>query len=377
MRSNVHLRWITPSTALRFRTGVSLHSHTLHSREGLDFISQAARRAPLLAGVLRRGESQYLKIHGVPLDLSRGWWTPPLGPHDAWALERSQIHALGMNALVSITDHDNIEAPVSLQILDECKGTPISVEWTIPLPPTFLHIGVHNLPAEEARDLFGSMDLFRRSPKIHELPDLFEALNSRPETLIVLNHPMWDEVGIGATAHERIARDFVRRFWRFIHAFELNGLRPWKENDRAWAFAREINKPVISGGDRHVIEPNAVLNVTNAENFSEFVEEVRSGWSDVLVMPHYREAHAMRIFHNMMDVLRTYERHAKGWCLWSDRVFYLCDDGIVRSLTELFSGPKGTPAAVTAFVSALRLFSAPPMKRIIRGAWSGGEEVSL
>ena len=132
IHSKIHLHWRAQPPCARFRTGVSLHSHTLHSREGLDFISQAARRAPLLASALRRGERDYLRIHGVPLDLSRGWWTPPLGPHDAWTLERSQIESLGMNALVSLTDHDDIEAPTSLQLLEQCRGVPISVEWTVP-----------------------------------------------------------------------------------------------------------------------------------------------------------------------------------------------------------------------------------------------------
>jgi len=64
----IHLQWKAPAVINRFRTGVSLHSHTLHSRETLDFIYRAAAQAPIL-------------------DLSRGWWTPPLGPHDAWLVE--------------------------------------------------------------------------------------------------------------------------------------------------------------------------------------------------------------------------------------------------------------------------------------------------
>src|SRR5215472_11911880 len=99
MRSKIHLHWDEPPLGARFRTGISLHSHTLHSREGLDFISQAARRAPVLAGALRHGERRYLKIYGVPLDLAKGWWTPPLGPHDAWNLEQSQIKKLSLRPL--------------------------------------------------------------------------------------------------------------------------------------------------------------------------------------------------------------------------------------------------------------------------------------
>lgn len=67
---------------------------------------------------------------------------------------------------------------------------------------------------------------------------------------------------------------------------EINGLRPWRENRAVIAFAEAAAKPVISGGDRHGLEPNANLNLTNAANFAEFADEVRTGWSDILIMPH-------------------------------------------------------------------------------------------
>ena len=375
IHSKIHLHWRAQPPCARFRTGVSLHSHTLHSREGLDFISQAARRAPLLASALRRGERDYLRIHAVPLDLSRGWWTPPLGPHDAWTLERSQIESLGMNALVSLTDHDDIEAPTSLQLLEQCRGVPISVEWTVPQGSTFLHLGVHNLPPFQAREFFTRMEQHRHFPDSGRLRQLLADLDSRPETLVVLNHPLWDETGIGAPAHEQVSHGFLDSYGCFIHALEINGLRPLGENRRVVALAKAMQKPLISGGDRHAVEPNAVLNLTNAAVFSEFAEEIRSGWSDVLVLPHYREPHALRIVHNLIDVLRTYERHAKGWRLWSDRAFYRCDDGAVRSLTELFG--SRIPAPIAVFVSVLRLFSTPRIQKWLKGAWPSGGEVTL
>ena len=45
---------------------------------------------------------------------------------------------------------------------------------------------------------------------------------------------------------------------------ELNGLRQWRENRNVLAFAAAAGKPLISGGDRHTIEANSVLNLTNA-----------------------------------------------------------------------------------------------------------------
>ncbi len=375
MSSVIHLQWKDAAAAGQFRTGVSLHSHTLYSHENLDFIYYAAARAPILSAAIRHGEGIYRKIHGAPLDLARGWWTPPLGPHDAWSLETSQIEALDRNAIVSLTDHDNIEAPVSLQVLDECRGTPISVEWTVSFGPTFFHLGVHNLPGSRARAVWAEMDGYRQNPDEARLHEVLIALASLDQVLIVFNHPLWDERGIGQAAHREVALDFLRRFGPSLHALELNGLRPWKENRSVIGLARSIQKPVISGGDRHAIEPNALLNLTNAETFHEFAEEVRDGWSSVLVLRHYREQYALRILHNMMDVLRTYERHANGWLLWSDRVFYLCHDGQTRSLTELFG--EHPPAAVALFVGAIKFAATPHVRRFLRGAFAHPEEVTL
>jgi hypothetical protein len=375
MSHNIHLQWTTGSPIERFRTGVSLHSHTLHSREYLDFIYRAAARAPLLAASLRRGERRYRKINGTDLDLWRGWWTPPLGPRDAWELERSQIEGLGLSALVSLTDHDDIEAPVALQVLEECRGVPVSVEWTVPFRPAFFHLGIHNLPSSAARAIFAEMDEYSRRPRESRLQEVLTALAASPEILVVFNHPLWDEKGIGPVRHLETVREFLHLLGASVHAIELNGLRPWHENREIIALARAYGKPFISGGDRHAFEPNAALNLTNAGSFGEFVEEVRSGWSDVLILRHYRESFTLRIVHNLIDVLRTYERHANGWRLWSDRVFYLCDDGNTRSLTELF-GAK-TPAPVALFLGAVQFASAPHIRRLVRGAFSLGEEVAL
>jgi hypothetical protein len=77
----------------------------------------------------------------------------------------------------------------------------------------------------------------------------------------------------------------------------------------------------------------------------------------------------------MIDVLRQYEEHVNGWVLWSDRVFYLWHDGKIRSLTESFG--ERTPAVIAFFVGAMKFASAPRMRRFLRGAFAGAEEVSL
>ncbi|MDQ1473519.1 MAG: phosphatidylinositol alpha 1,6-mannosyltransferase [Bryobacterales bacterium] len=69
--------------------------------------------------------------------------------------------------------------------------------------------------------------------------------------------------------------------------------------------------------------------------------------SDVLFMPQYQEPLRMRIIENMCDILQDDPNHGMGWVRWSDRVFYLTDTGVVKSLNELWDG--GFPGIVNQF----------------------------
>lgn len=351
--------------AERFRTGVSLHSHTLHSRESLNFIYHASRKSALLRNVLRHGEQRYRQVHGTDLDLNRGWWTPPLAPLDAYQLEAGQITDMGLDAIVSITDHDTIDAPMGLQAIESGRKVPVSVEWTVPLGPTFFHLGIHNLLPHYARPMMERLAGYTLHPDPETLTELLEEINANPNTLVVFNHPLWDEKGVGADIHRQTAVDFLKEHRERIHAMEINGLRPWSENLKVVRFAEEWSKPIISGGDRHAVEPNATLNLTNATDFAEFAQEIRTdGWSEVLVMPHYHHAHASRIFHNMLDVFRTYEDHGNGWTQWSDRVFFTLDNGVISSLTEIWG--DSPPATVGIFASFMRFAGRPRVRLALR-----------
>ncbi len=358
----------------KFRSAVSLHGHTLHSRESLDFIYPLAKRIAPVRIALKRGEARYRALHGSVLDLSRAWWTPPASPRDAWMLETRHIeNRFDMDAQVSLTDHDNIEAPLSLRVLEECRRTPISVEWTVPYRGTFFHIGVHNLVPEGARETMRELAAFTASPVETGLYDLLAGLAANRGTLIVFNHPYWDEKGIGADTHRALARQFAGTYRQFVHAFELNGLRPWSENRGSFDLAKLVDKPLISGGDRHAIEPNAILNLTNASDFGEFVQEIRNGLSEVLITRQYLEPFALRILQNIEDVLSDQENHALGWKRWSDRVFYHCEDGAIRSISENWT--DGEPIAVRLFVGGLQLLRQPQLKQAFRLAFARREQV--
>jgi hypothetical protein len=364
------------TSARQFRSAVSLHSHTLHSHETLTFINRLARRIGPIGAALEGGKAKYESLHGSSLDLRRAWWTPPLAPRDAWAVEKQQIECrLGVKALISLTDHDDIEAPLSLRVLEECRDIPISVEWTVPYGPTFFHLGVHNLASDQARGIMSALARFTSRERPGDLACLLHALVERKATLIVFNHPCWDENGIGHEAHVRVATHFIRQYGQSIHALELNGLRPWAENREVFQMAREVGKPLISGGDRHALEANTILDLTNAATFSEYVEHVRAGRTDVLVTDQYREPYAMRILQNIEEILQDYENHGRGWKHWSDRVFYTCDDGIARSLTTLCENRM--PASIQFFVRAIKLVRRHRVRQTFRLAFPRRQELAL
>lgn len=357
-----------------FRTGVSLHGHTLHSQEHLSFIYRLAARIAPLRIALEHGEAFYRRRHGVPFDFSRAWWTPPLSAYDAWGVEARQImERLGRRPLVSLSDHDNIDGPVLLQHRAECRPVPVSVEWTVPFGGTFFHLGVHNLPVEKARTIMTELAAFTAQTSYVPLADILRMLAANRETLIVFNHPHWDENKIGEEAHRAAARQFAATYKQYLHAFELNGLRPWPENRTVIDLARHFGKPVISGGDRHGVEPNTLLNLSNASSFPEFVEEIRGGYSQVLVTRPYTEPMCMRMLQDVEDVLRDYDQHIFGKH-WSDRAFYLCDDGVTRPLRALWGEE---PLAVRLFTQGVNLLRSTQFKQAFRMAFARREQVVL
>jgi hypothetical protein len=373
MQPNIHFEK-SYFSAGNFRTGVSLHSHTLHSREPLSSIDAFAQKNGLLRLAFASVDSMIKGMNGgrAP-DLNRVYWTPPLAPHDAWMLEHDHIQKrFGLRALVSLTDHDSIDAPMTLRVLDSFRQFPISLEWTVPYRETFFHLGLHNIRPEFARRTMDELKAFTASPDERALPELLGQIASDPAALVVFNHPLWDEKGLGQTAHRSHAAEFCRRYGARIHALELNGLRPWKENKDVMVMASEMGRPVISGGDRHGLEPNATLNLTQSSTFSEFVAEIRSGLSEVLFTNHYFEPFPARILQSAQDVVADHENHGRGWVRWSDRVFYIGDDGEHRALSALWHHP---PAAIKMFEAGLRALCHPWLRVAFRAL--AGSEAAL
>jgi hypothetical protein len=232
-----------------FNAGVSLHCHTYHSKELLTFIPRYVAKVPILARLFKNELERYLTLHGSTIDFGQAYWTPPVSPRQVFELETLQIEKeLCLPALVSITDHDDIEAGLHLQVLDGANRVPISLEWTVPYGRGFFHLGIHNLPPESVTETARELKRYTdQTADAMKLADLLAMLNESPETLIVLNHPLWDIESIGAQEHNHALRGFLDEHGSRIHALEINGFRSWRENQTVLRLADELELPAVTG----------------------------------------------------------------------------------------------------------------------------------
>jgi hypothetical protein len=379
-QSSISYLWREPEAAKGFRTGVSLHSHTNQSKETLDFITELSKEWGFLQPVMRWAERRSIRLSGITADYARAYWTPPLTPSLAFDLERRQIEeTLELPGLVSITDHDDINAPMLLRTVPSSRHIPVSVEWTVPFGATAFHLGIHNLPSAtgaawmERLAAFTALPVTMRTPRL--LTEMLAELDEIPGVLIVFNHPLWDLYRVGKDKHEVLVNEFLAVNGQFVHALELNGLRNWKENRDAATLAGKWNQLVISGGDRHGVEPNANVNLTHASSFTEFVHEVRrERQSHVLFMPQYAEPWKHRILQGTLDAIRDYPHFPEGSRLWDERVYHPDADGVMQPMTRLWT--TGTaPAFFRAVLLTVRMLGAAPLSSGLRIAWNDNGEM--
>ncbi len=129
---------------------------------------------------------------------------------------------------------------------------------------------------------------------------------------------------------------------------------------------RELDMPIVGGGDRHGREPNAILNLSRANTFAEFVEEIRrERVSHTVFMSQYHEPLRMRVLQTMADVVREYPENFGGRRTWADRVHYRDPETRATiSLGELW--PDGGPTIVKHFISAMRIVGWRPFRSALR-----------
>src|SRR5262245_30748877 len=159
--------------------------------------------------------------------------------------------------------------------------------------------------------------------------------------LVVLNHPFWDQGRIGSHRTVIALRQFLDEYGRCIHALEMNGLRPWQENLAVVQIAGDYGKAVVSGGDRHGMEPNATINLTRASTFLGFVRAIRDEQSsDIAVLPQYGEPLLLRHLLTAWDVVKEHPQLEERR-QWTARVFMMDDEGVERPVCGLWSRAPG------------------------------------
>jgi hypothetical protein len=388
-QTTVSYLWREPKAAQGFSTGVSLHSHTSASKETLDFIAELATDHAWMQPLIRWCERRSVRCSGINPDYAKAFWTPPLNPRMAFELEATQIESsLQLPALVSLSDHDDISAPLLLRTLPSARHIPVSTEWSVPYAnpsaaqirkPTAFHLGIHNLPSASALDWIARLNAFTELDPLTRPPNLLREtlaeLDELPNVLIIFNHPLWDLFRIGDDPHQVLVNDFLATHGQFIHALELNGLRHWTENSAVRNLAVQWNQLVISGGDRHGLEPNANLNLSHAASFNEFVHEVRRDRiSNVLFMPQYKQPWKHRILQSTLDAVRNHPNFPEGSRRWDERVFAPDTKGDVRKLSTLW-GMEHPPVYLSAVLVMVRLMGAAPVSGGLRLAWNDNTQM--
>lgn len=164
-RTQVYFLPADGSVTRAFRTGVSLHSHTEHSRERLGDLPRYLERMPVVAQFLQWERNRHREGTGRTLDFSRAYWRGPLCAHSAHDVERLQIERLGLRSIVSLTGHGTIQAGMLLQPGHATGEIPVSVEWTVPYEQAYFHLGIHNLDPVHASSWMQALSEYTRAPK--------------------------------------------------------------------------------------------------------------------------------------------------------------------------------------------------------------------
>lgn len=352
------------------RCGVSLHCHTEASKEMLDFVPHYAEMLPVISYFWEREKAGYRNRNGCDMNFSDAFWSPPLDPGRVVASEVKQLNDSGLDAMVSITDHDSIDGTLSLNGDRDPEKIPVSFEWTVPFRYGFFHLGIHNLPDDRAAEMTaGLLDYtFNESSQTDErLHGLFDMLNAEPSVLIVFNHPIWDIELVGEERHLRLLDEFLGIFADDLHALELNGFRSWSENRKTLDLAERYGLPVVSGGDRHGCRPNTVVNLTNAKTFAEFSDEVRRDkHSRIAVMPEYSIPLHSRQLQSFSEILSYHEFLPEHRRRWFDRVFFDLNDGRGSVSLASHGWKNGGPVWLRWAIWTLAVLGGPKFRPVFR-----------
>jgi predicted metal-dependent phosphoesterase TrpH len=284
--------WVIEGTDLRpsdaaalrgYRSWVSLHNHSRYSTENIASLNWVVKLW-YMRPLARPLQCAFGLASGERLDYREVTYHPMVTPDALRLVEQDKARQLGLSGLIfAVTDHDEIQGGLELlaQHPEKAKLLPVGVELSIPFNGHLFHLGVTGLPpATAAEEHAGLQAACGRGD--HDR--VFDRLR-RLGCLVVLNHPVlpWSTDG----RPDEAASSLLARYGPGIDALEFNAMRTIDENRRVLELARRVGKPIIGGGDSHLLLAGAAGCATQAESFDEFADEVRSGRTTTVVTRDY------------------------------------------------------------------------------------------
>jgi hypothetical protein len=294
-----------PRPDREFGYAVSLHNHSCHSVEKLAALNHVVKLAYMRpwSGVLQRS----FGLDGVAgLNYAEVTYNPPYTPADVYQMEAAAAANWGFDGVhLTISDHDEFAGSLAL-----LRGRPdlnghiaIGEELSLWYQGHLFHLGLSGLPESAIAE---THDRIQSAARGRRYDELFETLASSG-CLVVLNHPLvaW------APGEDTIpVTELLSRYGWAIHALEVNGMRPREENDRVLELARQWRKPVVGGGDSHLLVASSILSLSRAATFKDFIAEVKEGQAVPFVTPDYFAPLKWKLFLRVLFFISRYRQIA-------------------------------------------------------------------
>jgi predicted metal-dependent phosphoesterase TrpH len=239
------------------------------------------------------------------------YYRSPLSVEDVFRAESTNIASLGFEGIhLGITDHDEVDGSIELMRMqpENAHRNPLGEELSIYFEDYLFHLGITGFPESSVTEIHASLQAAARERRLDDLFDILRASGC----LVVFNHPL---VPWGKDPHRKIpAGELVRRYGSAIHALEYNGMRSKRENDLVLQLAKHLGKPVIGGGDSHLLLASSVLSVSQAASFADFAAEVKEGHGVALITPTFNAPLSWKIFLRVLYFIAHYRKigHFRG-----------------------------------------------------------------
>ena len=293
-----------PNPGQEYDFAISPHNHSEYSIENLASLNEVVKLWFMLP--LRRILQSAFGLALIPdLNYAEVYYRPPFTVEEVLLMESANAASFGFDGIhLGITDHDEVAGSVELLRKSPANAhrNALGEELSFRFQDYLFHLGITGLRESGIAETHSSLQAAARAGR---QDDLFEILRASG-CLEVLNHPL---VPWGKDPHRKIpVEELLRNYGWAIHALEYNGMRSQEENDRVLQLAKHVDKPVIGGGDSHLLLSSSVLSVSQAGSFLDFAAEVKEGRAVPLITPMYFPPLGWKLFLRVLYFIAHYRQ---------------------------------------------------------------------